>query len=122
MRHGYRALPVIAFSSLFGVGCSSVIVHDYVFQAEGLVLNSSGQPLPGVRVSVEVTATLYEGVTPVHQSVETTNEAGQFTFFSLTHAKNPLYTLLFEKTGYKTVVIEGAVREMNPHRVVMVQQ
>jgi hypothetical protein len=115
-------LRVVVLTAFLACGCSSFIAVDYYFRAEGLVVSESGQGLPGVRVSLEFTSNLHEAAAPLPQAVKTTDENGQFLFFALTHTRSPSYTLLFEKPGYKTVVIEGAIREMSPYRVVLVQQ
>ncbi len=113
------ALALLAALCVSAGGCVHRLAVDYNFEASGSVVDPSGLPLAGVRVTVEVSADLFEAITPFRQAVETTHEDGSFSFFFLSETPNPPYTLLFERTGFKTVVIEGAIREMNPHRVVL---
>ena len=118
-RHTLGTFAFLVALALSAVGCAHRLAVDYNFEASGSVVDPSGAPLPGVRVTVEVSADMYEVITPFRQAVETTHEDGSFSFFFLSEAPNPPYTLLFEKAGFKTVVIEGAIREMNPHRVIL---
>jgi hypothetical protein len=104
---------------LLVMGCLRTI-HDYAFRAEGVVLDPDGQPISKVRVTLEIAEPVYQAITPVTRADTYTDEQGRFAFAYISHDGDPSYTLGFEKQGYQTRLIEGAVQAMNPHSVKMV--
>jgi hypothetical protein len=125
-RHQVLAFCVAAVLSV-SLGCSRApapeqspqVIEDYAFAVDGTVTDVSGTPLSGVRVVLDVSADLFNGVTPFGQAVETTHDDGSFEFYFLSGVSNPPYFLLFEKQGYFTATLEPARGSMGPHTVVL---
>jgi len=117
---GVAGAVLLLPAMMLSIGCAHRITADYVFRAEGVVSDDRGQPIPRVQVTLEVVGPVYSGVTPVKHADIFTDDLGHFGFGCLSHEKDPSYTLGFEKQGYTSVLIEGAVQAMNPHLVTMV--
>ncbi len=109
---------VLVQALVLAIGCVRTIV-DYSFRAEGVVTDASGRAIPNTRVTLDISTTVYKAITPVTSSDTYTDEQGRFAFWYISHEPDPPYTLGFEKPGYQSVMVEGAVQAMNPHSVRM---
>ncbi|SRR6266496_3207368 len=111
---GVAFLPVLAAV----MGCLRPVV-DYSFRAEGVVMDPGGRPVPNARVTIEISGTVYQVITPVTKSDTYTDENGRFAFRYISHDADPPYTLRFEKLGYQSALLEGEVQAKNPHSITL---
>jgi len=117
-RRAAGAFPLLV-GLVLAIGCAHTI-YDYSFRAEGVVLDPDGHPVPRVWVRLEIAKPVYQAITPVTHADTYTDVQGRFAFTYISHDGDPSYTLGFEKPGYQSVSIEGAIQAMNPHSVKMV--
>ena len=93
-------------------------VYDYIASTVGLVVSPDGNPLEGVRVTLQSQDVLYEAITPLRNASTVTNGEGRFSFLFISCGTPPgPYRMIFEKPGLETVHVAG--RESRKHRVVM---
>jgi hypothetical protein len=94
-----------------------------MFTAMGIVKDVDGNPLQGVKVTLEISSTsVYKAITPVQSESTLTDDKGEFIFEYISHEKDPPYNLSFEKDGYEVVAIKKATQDMNPHPVILKRQ
>ncbi len=111
-RHTAVLITLLALSA-----CT--ITHDYVFRAEGQVVAENGAALAGVRVTIQIFGPVFRVIDPVTLAHAATDANGHFAFWYISHHPNPPYSLTFEREGFRTETVEGAIQEMNPHKVVL---
>jgi hypothetical protein len=90
---------------------------EYPFMVSGSVSDASGQPLGGVRVTLQIHGVVYEGATPMQRTDTYTDERGRFAFDYVTRDPTELYSLSFDKEGYESSSIERASLARSVHDV-----
>jgi hypothetical protein len=103
------------------VGCTHFSPRDYVFGAEGLVTDSAGVPLEGVRVLLSVGGNepAYSAIEPVRERTFLTDARGRFQFVYITHHLDTPYVLRFEKGGYQSQKVESASPPVQKHAITL---
>jgi porphobilinogen deaminase len=93
-------------------------VYDYMADNTGEVVDATGAPVPGVRVTYRSAQVVYEAITPLRSAQTITDERGRFAFFFIS-CGTPAgrYRLTFQKEGLATVAATG--KGSGKHRIVM---
>jgi hypothetical protein len=92
---------------------------DYMFSVVGVVKDSVGEPVKGAQVTIELSNTLYEAITPVQRRVLVTDAAGRFIVTLLSHQASNPYSLRFEKGGFVTQTVTGVAPPHQEHAVTL---
>jgi hypothetical protein len=95
---------------------------EYPFLVSGTVSDASGQPLDGVRVTLEIQGMVYDGTTPVHRTDTYSDDRGRFAFDYVTRDPTQLYSLWFDKEGYESSSIEKASLAKSVHAVTLARR
>ena len=93
-------------------------IYDYFAGASGVVVDTNGSPVPGVRVTFRSAGIVYEAISPLRSAEAMTDAQGHFAFSFISCGKpGGPYRLTLEKESLKTMVVTG--KESGKHRIVM---
>lgn len=103
-------------------GCAvlfrSRTIYDYASGAEGIVLDSSGNPVPDARVTIYFEETVYEAITPVDKVELTSGADGRFAESFISCGKpGGRYRISVTKPGYDLAVVSGEGH--GSHRIIL---
>jgi hypothetical protein len=112
---------VLAVLVTLGSGCSHLgrRTADYIFSVVGTVKDSSGQPLDGVRVTIQPEAGVYEAIELVAERMLVTGRDGDFMFQYITHRRGTPYRLTISKPGYAPQELSGAAPPHQAHSIIL---
>ena len=117
-----RGAQVVVLTTILAIGACAhrgEIVADYIFSVDGVVRDSSGNPLEGVEVTLEVGQTVFEVITPVDKRVFMTDALGRFAVFFIGHHPATPYKLSFAKPGYARQSVAGTSPPHREHSVTL---
>ena len=74
--------------------------RDTIFSVTGRVETTGGTPLSNAEITLEVSRSVYEGITPVRNAQTRSNEHGGFKFMFIAHGQNIAYRLVCRQSGF----------------------
>jgi hypothetical protein len=98
-------LAVALTAILDAAGCAQKAL-EYPFLVSGTVADAAGQPLGGVRVTLQIQGVVYDGTTPVQRTDTYTDDHGRYAFDLVTRDPTERFSLAFDKEGYESSSIE----------------
>jgi len=128
-RHRARARVLSPRSAVFGLVLATGLLgapacahriryHDYIFGAEGVVTDSSGTALEGVRVTMIVLGPhVYSVIDPVRERAVVTDPTGRFQFMFISHELDTPYELRFEKEGFAAQTVRAVSPPYQKHSI-----